>query len=58
MSMPHVDTTVLVPRIPRARAASRLLLVCLFRSVESVECGGLPAVRDGAGARVTLRVAD
>ena len=56
MSMPHVDTTVLVPRIPRVPV--KIILVFLFRSVESVECGGLPAVRDGAGARVTLRVTD
>ena len=33
----------------RAYRAYRLFLVFLFRSVESVECGGLPAVRDGAG---------
>ena len=54
MSMPHVW----IQYSYRAYRAYRLLLVCLFRSVESVECGGLPAVRDGAGARVTLRVAD
>ena len=54
MSMPHVDT-VLVPRIPRVPVITSL---SFSFSGKPVECGGLPAVRDGAGARVTLRVAD